>query len=231
MRSKFSSLRAILAIPAILVTSSALEFLSWRIVLPACEGCGTRTDDAHVARRTERLEAASHFKPGRVRVLLLDGAPPSRAEDYFYRPAAKRPDRAVGARRYFDELMYCAGIPVTAESKETTLLSEFQRKGFFVTYAVDCPFEEQDDPKGALRRLAPTVLKRVQSVYDPAYVVPISQPTAELIRLFGMIGWGDRLVLDNGMPFSDPYLADSRHQTGTAGSLGDRIKKALANLP
>jgi hypothetical protein len=98
-------------------------------------------------------------------------------------------------------------------------------------YGVDCPFEEQDDPKGSLRRLAPTVLKRVQSVYDPAYVVPISQPTAELIRLFGMIGWGDRLVLDNGMPFSDPYLSDSRRQTGTVGSLGDRIKKALAHLP
>jgi len=199
--------------------------------LPACEGCGTRTDDAHVARRAERLEASSRFKPGRVRVLLLDGAPPSRAEDYFYRAAKNRADRALGARRYFDELMYCADIPVTAESKETTLLNEFQRKGFFVTYAVDCPFEEQDDPKGALRRLAPTVLKRVQSVYDPAYVVPISQPTAELIRLFGMIGWGDRLVLDKGLPFSDPYLADPKRQTGTSGSLGDRIKRALANLP
>ncbi len=182
-------------------------------------------------RRAERLELASRFRPGRIKVLLLDGAPPSRAEDYFYRAAPNRADRALGARRYFDELMNCASIPFSADSKETTLLSEFQRKGFFLTYAVECPFEEQDDPKAALRRLAPTVLKRVQSVYDPAYVVPISQPTTELIRLFGMIGWGDRLVLDNGLPFIDPYLSDPKRHPEMGNSLGERIKKALAYLP
>ena len=141
-------------------------------ILPACEGCGTRTNEAHIARRAERMELASRFRPGRIRVLLLDGAPPSRAEDYFYLAASNRADRALGARRYFDELMNCASISTGADSKETTQLGEFQQKGFFLTYAVECPFEEQDDPKAALRRLAPTVLKRVQSVYDPAYVVP-----------------------------------------------------------
>jgi hypothetical protein len=199
--------------------------------LPACEGCGTRTDDAHIARRTERLEFASRFRPDRIRVLLLDGAPPFRLEDYFYRAAPNRADRALGARRYLDELMKSAGVSVSSDSKESSLLSEFQRKGFFVTYAVECPFEEQDDPKAGLRRLAPTVLKRVQSVFDPAYVVPISQPTSELIRLFGMVGWGDRLVLDNGLPFIDPYLADPKRHGGIGTSLGDRIKKALAHLP
>jgi len=74
-------------------------------------------------------------------------------------------------------------------------------------------------------------MKRVQSVYDPAYMVPISQPTAELIRLFGMIGWGDRLVLDNGLPFTDSYLSDPRRSASSGNSLGDRIKTALAYLP
>ncbi|MGH9746537.1 MAG: hypothetical protein ACRD59_10575 [Candidatus Acidiferrales bacterium] len=163
--------------------------------------------------------------------MLLDGAPASRVEDNFYHPAQNRGDRSLFARRYFDELMKCADISVMPNSQEIALLAEFQRKGFFVTYAVDCPFEEQDDPKAALRRLAPTVLKRVQSVFDPSYVVPISQPTAELIRLFGMIGWGDRLVLENGLPFIDPYLADPKRQAAMGASLGDRIKKALAYLP
>jgi hypothetical protein len=199
--------------------------------LPVCEGCGTRTDEAHVARRTTRLDLASRLRPARIRVLLLDGAPPSRIEDYFYRAALNPADRSLGARRYFEELMKAAGVPVAAGSQETALLAEFQRKGFFLTYAVECPFEEQDDPKGALRRLAPTVMKRVQSVYDPAYMVPISQPTAELIRLFGMIGWGDRLVLENGLPFSDSYGADPRRSPGAGKSLGERIKTALAYLP
>jgi hypothetical protein len=77
------------------------------------------------------MELASRYRPGRIRVLLLDGAPPSRTEDYFYRAASNRADRALGARRYFDELMNCASVPSSAESKEVTLLSEFQRKGFF----------------------------------------------------------------------------------------------------
>ena len=199
--------------------------------MPVCEGCGTRTDDAHVARRATRLDLASRLRPTRIRVLLLDGAPPSRIEDYFYRAALNPADRALGARRYFEELMKAAGIPVATGSQEAALLAEFQRKGFFLTYAVECPFEEQDDPKGALRRLAPTVMKRVQSVYDPAYMVPISQPTAELIRLFGMIGWGDRLVLENGLPFSDSYGVDPRRSPGAGKSLGERIKTALAYLP
>lgn len=199
--------------------------------MPVCEGCGTRTDDAHVARRATRLDLASRLRPARIRVLLLDGAPPSRIENYFYRAALNPADRSLGARRYFEELMKAAGVPIAAGSQETTQLAEFQRKGFFLTYAVECPFEEQDDPKGALRRLAPTVMKRVQSVYDPAYMVPISQPTAELIRLFGMIGWGDRLVLENGLPFSDSYGADPRRSLGAGKSLGERIKTALAYLP
>jgi len=199
--------------------------------LPVCEGCGTRTDDAHLALRANRLELASRLRPARIRVLFLDGAPPVRIEDYFYRAAVNPADRSLGARRFFDELMKAAGIPLAAESCESTLLSEFQRKGFFLTYAVECPFEEQGDPKGSLRRLAPTVMKRVQSVYDPAYMVPVSPPTSELIRLFGMIGWGDRLVLDNGLPFVDSYLADPRRTAKDGKSLGERIKAALAHLP
>jgi hypothetical protein len=62
-------------------------------------------------------------------------------------------------------------------------------------------------------------------------MVPISQPTAELIRLFGMIGWGDRLVLENGLPFGDSYGADPRRSPGAGKSLGERIKTALAYLP
>ena len=199
--------------------------------MAVCEGCGTRADEAHVARRTKRMELASRLRPGRIRVLFLDGSPPSRIEDYFFCAATDRSERSFGARRLFDELMKAAGIAIAADSQETALLADFQRKGFFLTYAVECPFEEQDDPKGALRRCAPTVLKRVQSIYDPAYLVPISQPTSELIRLFGMIGWGDRLVLENGMPFVDSYLADPKRTAASGATLGDRIKAALAYLP
>jgi hypothetical protein len=199
--------------------------------MPVCDGCGTRTDEAHVRRRVERLELATRYRPVHIKVLLLDGAPPPRIEDYFYQAVKDRSVRSIASRMYFDELIKCAGAPPTAEIQEEPALTDFQRRGFFLTYAVECPFEDQPDPQGALRRLAPTVLKRVQMSYTPSYVVPLSPPTQELIRLFGLVGWGDRLILNNGAPFSDPYLGDPKRQAEAGTGYGARIKKLLSALP
>ena len=39
------------------------------------------------------------------------------------------------------------------------------------------------------------------------------------------------IVLDNGVPFTDSYLADPRRGAGAGKSLGERIKAVLAYLP
>src|SRR6516164_8989535 len=117
--------------------------------LPVCEGCGTRTDDAHLALRANRLELASRLRPARIRVLFLDGAPPVRIEDYFYRAAVNPADRSLGARRFFEELMKAAGNPQARQSRGPALRWEFRRQRFGNTHGVECPFEEQDDPKGS----------------------------------------------------------------------------------
>lgn len=199
--------------------------------MPVCDGCGARTDEAHVRRRVERLELATRYRPVHIKVLMLDGAPPVRLEDYFYQAAKNRSDRSVASRMYFDELCKCAGIAVGPDLREEPALADFQRRGFFLASAVECPFEDQPDPQGALRRLAPTVLKRVQTSYIPSYVVPISPPTQELIRLFGLVGWGDRLILNNGSPFSDPYLGDPKRQAAAGSAFGERIKNLVTGLP
>jgi hypothetical protein len=96
---------------------------------------------------------------------------------------------------------------------------------------VECPFESEGELHAALRRLAPTALKRVQYSLKPNYIVPINDPTKELIRLFGLIGWGDRLILDKAGPFVDPYLGDPQKQATFGTGFGDRINKALTALP
>ena len=198
--------------------------------MPVCEGCGIRTDDAHVARRAARIDAASRYRPAQVKVLFLDSAPPAKIEDYFYSPTTNRNARAPAAKSYFDELGKTLG-PSLMASTEEGILTEFRRKGYFLSYAVECPFENEGELHAALRRLAPTALKRVQYSIKPSYVVPLSTPTKELIHLFGLIGWGDRLVLDGAGPFVDPYLSDSRKQAQFGTAFGDRISKALAGLP
>lgn len=199
--------------------------------MPACDGCGARADEAHIRRRVERLELATRFRPVHIKVLFLDGAPPVRLEDYFYRAAKDRSVRSLASRMQFDELAKCAGSDTKGEIDEEQALIDFQRRGFFLTYAVECPFEDQEDPQGSLRRLAPTVMKRVQTSYIPTYIIPVSQATQELIRLFGFIGWGDRLVLNKGGPWVDPYLGDPQHQAEFGTAYGERIKQLLSQLP
>lgn len=199
--------------------------------MPVCEGCGTKTDDLHIQRRAQRIELARKFRPAHIRVLFLDVAPPSRAEDFFYRAAAVRSGRSLASRMFFDELARAMGAAPGSEIIEELALAEFERRGFFLTYALECPLEEVDQPQTAMRRIAPTAIKRVQTDHNPAYIVPLGKSTQELIRLFGLIGWGDRLVLDKGGPFVDPYLGDPQRQSAAGSAFGERIHKLLAALP
>jgi len=198
--------------------------------VPVCDGCGTRADDAHIERRAQRLEFAKRFRPVQIRVVFLDGAPPARLEDYFYCATQDRSVRSLASRMYFDELAKCVAPATAGTMQEVATLTQFQQRGFFLSYAVECAFEDQADPQNSLRRLAPTVLKRVQDLYKPSYIVPLSAATSELIRLFGLIGWGERLVLNNGGPFVDPYLGNPRRQAEMGTGFGEKIKKALAPL-
>lgn len=199
--------------------------------MPVCDGCGTRADDPHIARRAQRIDLAKRHIPAVVRVLFLDAAPPARMEDFFYNAAKDRSVRSAASRMYFDEVTKCLGTRPGTEPDEGATLAEFQRRGFFLTYALECAFEDQADPQNALRRVSPTAIKRVQQDLKPSYVVPISQPTQELIRLFGLIGWGERLILNNGGPFVDPYLGNPKRQVEMNTAFGARIKQALAVLP
>ncbi|HEV7966031.1 MAG TPA: hypothetical protein VGP19_00595, partial [Candidatus Acidoferrales bacterium] len=142
--------------------------------MPVCEGCGTRTDDAHIQKRAERIELALRQRPVEIRVLILDAAPPVRAEDFFYQPAKDRGTRSIASRMYFDELMKATGSLAAAVTQEEPALSDFRRRGFFLSYAVECPFESEGELHAALRRLAPTALKRVQYSLKPNYIVPIN---------------------------------------------------------
>ena len=186
-------------------------------------------DEAHVQRRKERLDFAARFRPNQIKVLVLDSAPRGAELDYFYRAAKDRTVRSVASRMYFDELVKTMGHSST-KIDEILCLNEFRKLGFFVSYAVECPIENRGELHNALRKLAPTIVKRVQYFLQPAYIVPISQGTQELIRLFGLVGWGDRLVLDKGGPFVDPYLGDSRKQATFNTAFGSRIAKALEGL-
>jgi len=198
--------------------------------MPVCDACGSAVDEAHIRRRIERLELATRFRPIHIQFLLLDAAPPVRIEDYFYRVTSDGSKRSLATHMFFDELAKCAGRPAGAgELNEEVVLTEFQRRGFFLAHGVECPLEEVDDPEQALNRLGPTVVRRIQSSYKPKFVAPLGQAMAELIPLLELSGLSDRLILSSGGPFVDPFLGDPQNQAEFGTALGDRLIKALAS--
>jgi len=176
--------------------------------MPVCDGCGARVDDAHIRQRIERLELATRFRPVHISLLLIDAAPPARPEDYFYRASANRAERSPVSRAYFDALTQVAGIPPGAQTSEESALAEFQRRGFFLIGAVECPPLAGADLRGAIEHTALTTLRRVNVSYKPKAVALLSAQTQPLVAVFQQTDWGSRLVLDDGKPFGVPLSPD-----------------------
>jgi hypothetical protein len=41
-------------------------------------------------------------------------------------------------------------------------------------------------------------------------------------------GWTEKMILNDGKPFDDPFLGDPQRQAEFGTALGDRLAKALA---
>jgi hypothetical protein len=175
--------------------------------VPVCDGCGRSVDEAHIRRRIERLEMATRFRPIHIGVLLIDAVPAAQQEDFFYATADST--RSPAGHKYFNELAKLAGTIAPAESvcEREAALAEFQRHGFFLTYAVECPIEDPAELRASIRCSAQTVLLRVRTSYKPKHIALISEPTSALIDPFRAAGWSDCLLLDSGRPFSAESLS------------------------
>lgn len=174
--------------------------------MPVCDGCGEHVDEMHIRRRIERLELATRFRPVHIAILLIDAAPPARPEDFFYAASAdNRP--SVTARAYFNELAKLSGSAGGSSPQADAVLAGFQRRGLFLTSAIECPVDDRGGLSVGAHKFAPTVLRRVESSYKPKYVALISAPTKELIGPLQASGWRDRLILDDGAPFALESIA------------------------
>ncbi len=190
-----------------------------------CDGCGAYADDRHIRERIQRLELASRFRPIHIQVLLLDAAPPARREDYFYPAAKDRTIRSAESLNYFDEITGCSGKLSGSEIQEDSALESLQRRGLFLAHAFECQIQETLELASAVKLRTPTLLKRLQASYRPKFVALLSESLEVLIPVLQNAGWGDRLILDQGRPFSSPLLGD------LAGSGFGRLRDRLTRAP
>jgi hypothetical protein len=196
--------------------------------MPLCDGCGAQVDEAHIRSRIERLERATRFRPIHIQVLFLAAAPPPQRTDDFYR-AASAAERSTASQIFFDEIAKSIGRKPDDPAGEEATVVEFQRAGFFLTYAVECPVESPEQLAAAVTKLAPTVLLRVNTSYKPKFVAPLSHALRPLIPLFQSNSWAGRLILNDGAPFDDPISSDPRHHADFGAALADRLTKVLAH--
>lgn len=130
---------------------------------------------------------------------------------------------------FFDEIAKSVGCKPHDATDEESVLTEFQRRGFYLAYAVECPIESSEQLAAAVSKLAPRVLLRVNTSYKPKFVAPISQALQPLIALFQSNSWADRLILPDDAPLDGAINRDPQHHAEFGAALGDRLTKALAH--
>lgn len=157
-----------------------------------CDGCGAQADEAHIRQRIERLEMATRFRPIHIQTLFLADAPASRIEDYFYRPLSEGELRSAGAKEFFLEMMKSAGITAEVAADEEAALAEFQRRGFCLAHAVECPVGTPEELNERVTRASTTLLKRIEFSYRPKHVVPIGATVKAIAPELRKPSIGDR---------------------------------------
>jgi hypothetical protein len=163
--------------------------------LLVCDGCGQCAAPGHIARRLLRLEWTTRYRPVHIGALLLGSVSPLAEEDFLY------------AGKFQGEAGRCLealGISTPGKSSET-VLSEFQRGGFFLTHVLECPLETTEAEPASYQSLlaerVSQVLTRLRRSLKPKRVVLISDSLAPLAARLSSAELGCPVILDHGKPF------------------------------
>src|SRR5258708_40081209 len=96
-----------------------------------CDGCGQAASPEHIARRLQRLEWTTRYRPVHIGTLLLGAVAPQNDSEVVYSPGGAWDGEAR-------ILLAAARLPQEGKSAESTL-AEFQRLAFLLTHVLECP--------------------------------------------------------------------------------------------
>lgn len=182
-----------------------------------CDGCGQPATPEHTARRLQRLEWATRFRPVHIATLVLGAVSPPADEEFLY--CGKFAGEALA-------LLDAAGISVANKSSET-VLSEFQRGGLFVTYVLDCPLEVNGGNRlsisDLISRRIPAVAARIRRSLKPKRTFLYASEAAAGISVIADAGLGCPVLLDHGKPFV--------LRTGTQSASSAHLRELLVGAP
>ncbi len=166
-----------------------------------CDGCGQAATSEHIARRLARLEQTTRYRPIHIQAVFLSAQSPATPDAFLYGPQNGFQGEAAG-------LLNALQIEREGRAAEA-VLSEFQRKGFFLTHVLECAADVESatfDLGEALKNKLPSVLRRFRTSLRPKRVFVISKDMAAVTAELKTAQAGE-VVLDGDAPFD---LDDAR---------------------
>jgi hypothetical protein len=193
--------------------------MSKAIELP-CDGCGQTASAEHIARRLQRLEWATRYRPVHIHTLLLGAFSPLRDEEFLY---ASGGEYGAEFRGEAAQILDAAGMSTAGKTRDA-VHAEFQRAGFFLTHVLECPLEVegslQAGAHAALKKRLAEVATRIRRSLKPKRVMAVTEELAAVLDDILAMDLGCPVLLDQGKPF----LLESR-----AGENGvARLREALS---
>jgi hypothetical protein len=181
-----------------------------------CDGCGQIASAEHIARRLERLEWTTRYRPVHIHTLFLGSASPQGPAEFLYSPNGEFQGEAA-------TLLAVAAVS-TAGKAAQAVQAEFQRAGFFLTHVLECPVENESAATTALdslmeQRLA-AVAVRIRRSLKPKRVVLISRALETILEKFVALQLSCPLVLDDGRPFALDESDTQKTATRLRGAVG-----------
>jgi len=138
-----------------------------------CDGCGQSASPAHFARRLQRLEWTTRYRPVHIQALLLGGIAPEADGAFLYCPEGNFQGEVANL---------LDALEISREGKSAdAILSEFQKRGLLLTHVLECPLEPGVNPSAAqqlIERQLPLVMARIRRSLKPKRVVLFSRELA-----------------------------------------------------
>jgi hypothetical protein len=163
-----------------------------------CDGCGQPASPEHLSRRLQRLEWATRYRPIHLHTLLLGAISPQASAEFLYSPEDPHFGEAAN-------LIAAAGISAGDKSADV-IQSEVQRRGIYMTHALECPLEVPSRGDNFLNSVLiarlPMLFTRIRRSLKPKRIAFVSESLTPLIERFASAQLNCELALDDGRAFA-----------------------------
>jgi hypothetical protein len=164
-----------------------------------CDGCGQLASADHIARRLQRLEWATRFRPIHIQALLLAASAPDADSDFLYSP--ETPFTGLAG-----DLLSALSIFTAGKSNEE-VLADFQKRGLFLAYLLECPIASATEPPEAvdlLDRHLPQAVARIRRSLKPKRALVLSRDLQRFLPQLSEAALGSPVVYT---PLASPATA------------------------